>query len=363
MAVGCAVIAVATRLLHPPAVFDVDRPEQRALQNATADVASARRLYADYIAMDSLLPRLPAQPSVYVEQSPRSADSTAWLVRLVNGELPKSRAMQARIGVFVVDPDFGTYGRNTFDNGYNADRIYYAGVDGRGPYCIVVQRLQAQTDSLGMRSTGLRFSERRYRDNIYRHKSNVLGPCVFWAKYGAPGPALGKWLGEGAARFASTPAAELWDRWPDVHTGDWWYTSTDYMWSLAGQACRAGDASRCVDAMSVPDDNDGGTLSLTALNSSEFYSNGSGSLIAHAESEFGPDRFATFWHSNDAPASAFEKAFGRPMGEWVRNVMQTYFQKITRTPRMSLFTVVTSLVTIAAFFYAGMRTMQARQVR
>jgi hypothetical protein len=30
---------------------------------------------------------------------------------------------------------------------------------------------------------------------------------------------------------------------------------------------------------------------------------------------------------------------------------------------MSLFTVVTSLVTIAAFFYAGMRTMQARQVR
>lgn len=370
MIAGCAVTAALIQLWKPQEFFNsMDHsPYAADMAKNSRAVSNASGLYTDYIVTDSLLPRIPARSGLYIDQSPMASESPDALRKLVEGEMRGIPQIKARIAVFVVDRRFG---RNDNFDVYTPGpplRSYYTAVDSAGPYCAVVIPMEPQKDSTGRHPTGLRYRPFG-NDRSNSPKSQVTGPCVLWAKYGAPSPSIDAWLRNGGYGFATSPGTEfLGTQFPpdrrELFGARWNNGGTP-----VGDACMAGKTQSCVTAFGVNKTVPGRNrlsayYGYDTFNFGMFgaFGEGSNGLLAFIENTFGPSKFEQFWKSNEQPDQAFASAFGVPLGDWLRDWGQNHYGVIHASPRMSVLDIVLSVVLIAFFVYSGIRTAQMRQI-
>jgi len=58
-------------------------------------------------------------------------------------------------------------------------------------------------------------------------------------------------------------------------------------------------------------------------------------LLSDVAAEFGAERFAAFWTSDEDVPEAFEAAFGIPLGEWVVSWSDAHFARTAAGPAIS----------------------------
>lgn len=170
----------------------------------------------------------------------------------------------------------------------------------------------------------------------YGRGSRLLGPCAFYAAFGAPGARIQQWLTHGGVRYALSA------NWHQVNyevdqtatlgtTPFEWYTgSFDFV------ACRTGQVRRCARMVTDPAAALAfrlrvGAVTLPGAMESWISSRGLGRstpgdrFLADLVVAFGPDRFARFWHSAAAPDSAFVQAFGTPLSGWTHQWVEASY--------------------------------------
>jgi hypothetical protein len=370
MVLGCAVIAVLIQRMKPSDPFIYypggnSGPNRVALAKTALALTDANKLYTDLAVKDSLLPRIPSAPGIYIDVSPAAIDSPAALRRLIDEEMRGSPPPKARIAVFLVHPLFGVYKPDEKIGTDRSERTFYAGVDSAGPYCAVVLRLQSQIDSSGRHPSRLNYRTVRRGRDFYTGKSQVLGPCVFWARHGAPGPSINTWLNNGGYEFAAGPANTI--PAPNYFYYGMYGARYGTGGSIAAEACRAGETEQCAAAFT----NNGRRAGLTRLAAYEtglytqYWSIGHNDegLLAYIDQEFGGEKFEKFWKSDAAPESAFGSAFGVPLATWMQQWTQRTYGSITPSPRMSAKTILFSLLTLAFLIYVSIRFAQDRQIK
>lgn len=344
---GCAVTALAA---FPVRTFDAssgaeltpERREARRLgMEARVAVEQLRRmtwLEEGRAALERAASRGEAL-SVEVGSDSR-LDPTA-LRRSVEGELSRIGAARpaAALGVFEVDRRTGVDAASLgleprFTELYNASHSeWYAGVEAGRPWCIA------------LRVTGLEVRDdpsRDWRGSNPEH-SNILGPCAFYARFGAPGRGLEEWLAATGGAFALRRAESFDLPMPNVLPRPGLFGTFRY--SVAGAeriasvaACARGRIEACDALVTGRDRRDEGpgllqlrregiplvAARLGGISGNPFSATGE-QLLARIEREFGPIAFERFWRSDRPVAEAFEAAFGLPLGEWVRDWARELF--------------------------------------
>lgn len=357
----CAVIAVLTHWWHPERQFERyvshRSPDRKEYEKLAAQKYQNARMQQEYLLIDSLLPHLSTVPgSVTIELSPHTYEPDSLIARLLKSELPGAAPLKSRIGFFVFD---GQYGLPDSWAGYPTDPFFFTGTDGTGGYCIIATPLsarvlsEAKAAAMGSRPDPARGNRR-----------SVLGPCQFWARYGPPGGGVERWLRQGGYHFASAGTTSLDRPHPRLRqlVGLRTYEPAD----PDGLACRAGDTARCVQAISRPLHQD--TLGIAAYAPRDRYGwdvafgSGESAMIAQLETQYGAEKFATFWHSDQPLEPAFANAFGRSAGEWTRDWAQHWYGVESRGPRISLFSWMISLTVFALLAGAAFLIAKYREV-
>lgn len=202
-------------------------------------------------------------------------------------------------------------------------------------YCIGVD-----TAPLASRSADLAFSD---RDPWGARRGNVLGACWWVGAFGFPGPGIARWLGEGAALFgnesvsAPRPNAAAWSFW-----GRWGFSRKRRgffglgMESIPVDGCLAGRTEACARLFReptlvgfAPGPRHANMAEAALLHPGtvwirwpEFSWLGAWSwMFADLHREFGRERFHAFWTSPTDPETAFQQAFGVPVGTWMASWM------------------------------------------
>lgn len=175
---------------------------------------------------------------------------------------------------------------------------------------------------------------------------NPLGPCLLHAKYGSPGEGMFRWLRAGGYALA------------EGSMGTWNWSRRRYLpaydisrvvflgWfgsglSQDGLACAGGKEESCLRAL--PGMAKGGTptvvlpwplgeigfsepedfpLAYSGRGSLSRFGRAGARLLYDLEEEFGPERFARFWKSDQDVETAFEAAFGKPIEDWLMGWLQ-----------------------------------------
>ena len=171
----------------------------------------------------------------------------------------------------------------------------------------------------------------------------LLGPCLYYATFGAPGTRIAQWLRDGNWRIAHVTdwqvpppplrpllsARQLLEA-RDVPTFVYQPRSKT---STVGLACLAGEAGRCVEAVQPARGSDADSMwkrsvvgtrgatelafrmpwSRTALGPSEEW------LLSEMVRTLGKERFAAFWRSNEPVAAAFQAAANQSLDSWVHD--------------------------------------------
>lgn len=194
---------------------------------------------------------------------------------------------------------------------------YFIGSD-PVPHCIAVSEYARGVGSRPL-TTGL---VRWARDGT------LFGPCRFFARYGEPGRRIGTWLDErDGYRFALDPAHPVTapqSRPPGLLGAAMLYGTLP---GAPDERCLAGNTGECRRAFLGLDDaasperdttvDDPALYPSTARLSFADFDHLAGSMLSDLDAEFGSARFARFWHSDTDVETAFQAAFGEPVGEWV----------------------------------------------
>lgn len=170
----------------------------------------------------------------------------------------------------------------------------------------------------------------------------LIGPCLYYAAFGAPGPSIARWLRDGGWRlshvtdwqapaptFGPTVGARL-----AYATGVESFAYEPRRWTTTeGLACLAGEAGRCMAALVPPRRLDADTVwrqhVVTAIGANEnlfrmprgrsALGPSEGWLLSEMVRTLGPERFAAFWRSGEPLADAFRKASNESLDEWVHD--------------------------------------------
>lgn len=160
-------------------------------------------------------------------------------------------------------------------------------------------------------------------------RERLLGPCAFYEAFGQPGPAIERWLGDGAWSLAQSNWQLGWSGWSTPRE------RRDYPLRYAvgsrGVMCAAGNDSVCTAALEKSTVNfarlRNGVLSAEHnpyINSSGWYTRDwdfgmrSPALVGDMVTDLGVEKFARFWQSDLEPAAAFQAASGTTLPQWTR---------------------------------------------
>ena len=208
--------------------------------------------------------------------------------------------------------------------------------------------------------------------------SNILGPCAYYLLYGTPGPAIETWLSSGAAQFGVRHAKSR-DPFADPET-----SSLARIFLRVGNRapfgirrsvrypgahdCLAGDEQACrnsvLDAkrpVSLRLGDDLPAFLHRDPSGGAFYSFEE-SLFYDLEQEFGRERFTRFWTSDQDVETAFQAAFGVPIGEWVMGWAQARLGTYRMGPMPSLEAILISLGVISFFLTIAIAMSKKRKV-
>lgn len=294
------------------------------------------------------------------------------------------------VGVSFVDRRFGNH--PDFQQQVRPLADYFSGtVDGR-PFCLVSYPFKAN-DPTNPRSRSYLRGAIRLRTNAASsnnaggHPTDVLGPCSFYLVHGSPGPAVRRWLrDDGMARLARTPWPHRASRFPPAGNhrgmyGEWESTSRDFvaLRSTLGEGCLAGQVDACRRAVLDP-------LAFAKRDSYPelrapesypgleewIYSENSGlgqpfggrerTWMGDLEAEFGPERFARFWTSDQTVEDAFTTAFGEPIEMWTMRWAQDRMGPQKAGPSTDLLSVLLTLVTLLTCVWIATATATRRRV-
>jgi hypothetical protein len=218
----------------------------------------------------------------------------------------------------------------------------------------------------------------------------ALGPCAYYAQYGAPGPAVSKWLEwqsfETAAAFDwsggalpstlsssahrpsfSAPGADP-AQLPDFNAP--WTEST------AGLRCRAGNLQSCGVALLTPSAPP--YPYFTGLEESrptpgfrvwDYYGpslNGFGEIqrgwLSDLVRTMGKERVGRFWRSQKPVDQAFADAMGMPIAEWTRDWVVAREGAIAPGPQVPISSALSSFGLAALLATLGLYRAGRRQV-
>lgn len=201
---------------------------------------------------------------------------------------------------------------------------------------------------------------------------NELGPCAYYAAFGAPGHDIARWLGSRRFDLALYP---LWERTPTTGTG-WfegllpdptqpWFWGQVYRYPPNAIACLAGRPEGCRAAvLSGERTTDPPPRVLTTerwwwhqeLAGGDHY-------LADAVRAIGLERFQRFWSSERPVDTTLATALRMPVGEWTRGWQAGLVPPIRLGPSAPAASVLLSLLLAAVALAFVTRTVSRREVR
>ena len=203
----------------------------------------------------------------------------------------------------------------------------------------------------------------------------VLGPCAFYAAFGAPGQPVRRWLGARAFDLALYPD---WDAGPPVASSgagfmmndgrSQWYWGFVYHQSFSAVACLAGRAASCRAAV-VGGADEGSPDSLPRFMGSNrvwWRSQrlvGGERYLADVAREVGPERFVRFWNTSMPVDTALAVALRAPVGEWTKAWQRRFAPLLPLGPAAPLGATLLGVVLGAAAVGSVVLTASRRQVR
>ena len=203
---------------------------------------------------------------------------------------------------------------------------------------------------------------------------NNLGPCAFFAAFGAPGREVRHWLDHRRFDLALFPG---WDRgtppnqnqWPYVRPGDdrriWW--EYIYHQTTPAVACMAGRSAGCRAAVLGGATAKGGGAALRFLQTDRnFWRSqrliGSAHYLSDVVYGVGRARFLEFWNSSQPVDTALARALRRPVGDWTIAWQQRFAPRVPLGPSVPLTAAVLAVLLAAGAIVCVALTVRRRQV-
>lgn len=201
-----------------------------------------------------------------------------------------------------------------------------------------------------------------------------LGPCAFFAAFGAPGRGVRQWLDHRRFDLALSPnwdadTPQHPDQWPYLGPGGdrgiWW--EYIYHQSTPAVACMAGRSASCRDAVLAGATTGGGRPALRFLQTDrDFWRSqrliGSAHYLSDIVSEVGRARFLEFWNSSLPVDTALARALRRPVGDWTMDWQQRFAPRVSLGPSVSLTASVLAVLFAAGAVACVALTVRRRQV-
>jgi hypothetical protein len=198
-----------------------------------------------------------------------------------------------------------------------------------------------------------------------------LGPCAFYAAFGAPGRDIGRWL---SARDFDLAIAPLWTRNRPSRGGGWllerdqpWFWWEVYHHQPDGVACLAGRPSRCRSAVVDPRQPAGEPAHLVTVDQRWFRRPpalaGGTHYLADVVRSVGRERFRRFWNSELPVDTALAEALRMPVGEWTRRWQADLVPPIPLGPAPAAGPTLLGFLLAAAALGLVLRTVRHREVR
>lgn len=198
-----------------------------------------------------------------------------------------------------------------------------------------------------------------------------LGPCAFYAAFGAPGREIGGWLGARDFELAVSP---LWKRRRGADESEWllargkpWFWWQVYRYQANGVACLAGRAERCRLAVIDPPQPAGEPSRLVTLNQRGPLRPpalaGGTHYLADVVRSVGRERFQRFWNSELPADTALAEALRMPIGEWTRRWQAELVRPIRLGAAPSAGSAILGVLLAFAALSIVLRTAARREVR
>jgi hypothetical protein len=195
-------------------------------------------------------------------------------------------------------------------------------------------------------------------------RMQILGPCAFYAAFGLPGDSIRDWLRSRGVLLAlggswTQNAGAL-----QTSGGEPFYTSsTSYypgppnaFYFMSGRAvnCVVGNRSACesiiMDRASTPIPLAVGSVVRPGVGIGPM-NHGTGNdfrgrefeIVSDMVRSLGRERFERFWRSNDAVPTAFQKASGMSLGEWVSSWGRERIDRIEHGPVPRALSVLSAI--------------------
>ena len=200
-----------------------------------------------------------------------------------------------------------------------------------------------------------------------------LGPCAFFAAFGAPGREVRHWLDHRRFDLALFPG---WDRgtppnpnqWPLLLPGgrgiSWEYV---YHQTPPAVACMAGRSAACRDAVLAGAATGGGGAALRVLQTDrDFWRSqrliGSAHYLSDVVYGVGRARFLEFWNSSQPVDTALALALRRPVGDWTIAWQQQFAPRVSLGPSVPLTAGLLAVLLAAGAIVCVALTVRRRQV-
>lgn len=212
-----------------------------------------------------------------------------------------------------------------------------------------------------------------------RTLSRALGPCVYYAEFGPPGPHILAWLEGrrfGPTRVWAAPDSTGPERPADMQGPTVWPGQRlaelaggglppEYFIGMKSIACLRGAQEACAQAVldSLPPvlhhpwvEGTGYSFGLLLPGLEE-------RLLQDLRDELGPERFRRFWQSPLPVEAAFREASGTPLSEWVRGWVGARSDAFRSGPALAAWSVPVWLLLVALVLAILIRAAERRQVR
>ena len=200
-----------------------------------------------------------------------------------------------------------------------------------------------------------------------------LGPCAFFAAFGAPGRGVRRWLDRRRFDLALVPG---WDegirpkpnQWPYFLPGGdrgiWW----EYIYHQAtpAVACMAGRSGGCRDAVLAGATAEAEGALRFLQTDRDFWRRqrliGSAHYLSDIVSEIGRARFLEFWNSSLPVDTALARALRRPVGEWTISWQRRFAPRVSLGPSAPLTASLLAVLLAAGAVACVAVTVRRRQV-
>jgi hypothetical protein len=256
----------------------------------------------------------------------------------------------------------------TGNSGTGRVETYTGWHEGR-PYCLQVRPVRTEWDQVRI-SLSLELSG---TDQV-RPRTNVLGECAFYLRYGMPGDAVQAWLERGATFYGIERSVDR-EGLPGSMRRSVFGMQSIGNRPVETYQCLAGNAAACAFLFAYPAETrplmkkDLAIVAASPATSLGGYSqyrssvSGDAYLLGDLEAEMGREAFAQFWAS-EAPEieDAFQGAFGTDAGAWLLSWISQSMGVDTPGPRLPRSASSGSMIAIALLLGLAWSVQRRRQV-